>query len=119
MFPKSLTSSDPTVLCRPGLLALHRSQATYPVTETGTLPIIKYLLPEPVLQTTEVLSIVVPGIMGEVSRRYGFRVNLCQKTLGTALRRFIQSISSADPSGRAAVALILTQLVNASRLWQQ
>ena len=52
--------------------------------------------------------------MGEVSRCYGFRVNLCQKTLGTALRRFFQSISSADPSGRAAVALILTQLVKAA-----
>ena len=64
MFPKSLTSSDPTVLCRPGLLALHRSQATYPVTETGTLPIIKYLLPEPVLQTTEVSSALVPGTAG-------------------------------------------------------
>ena len=50
MLPKSLTLSDTTMCARPDLLALHRSQATYSVTETDTLPMIKHLLPEPALE---------------------------------------------------------------------
>ena len=49
-------------------MALYRSQATYSITEMDALPLIKHLLTERVLATTEVSSTLVPGTTGELSR---------------------------------------------------